>query len=168
MESATLDEQFVENLLALPYGKVIEVYASRSEKEILTNAMIGVCVAFGNHPQRLNTDREYSTFVNSYVTRMLSIYVADVAAQQLALLSLWGKNTTGSTLTQFAPGLGLVKSALFPNADAAEKILGDHDRTMNFLLAVTSMTAALCKTNNKVAELFGLKKKWFGGLKFTG
>jgi hypothetical protein len=71
-------------------------------------------------------------------------------------------------LAGFAPELEKVKSVVIMNEEAAEVILGDKDRTMNFLLAVTSMAALLCRKNNQVAELFGLKKSLFGGLKFKG
>ena len=59
-----------------------------------------------------------------------------------------------------------MKTAVIVNEEAAEIILGDRDRTMNFLLAITSMTALLCKKNKQVVKLFGLNKQFFGGLKF--
>jgi hypothetical protein len=165
VESATLDES---KFLALPYGKVLEVCAASSEKELINSAMIGVSVALGNHPQKLSSDSDYCDFVSSFVTSVIAPYVERAAALQLAILSFRGRISAGDTLAGFAPELEKVKSVVIMNEEAAEVILGDKNRTTNFLLAVTSMAALLCRKNNQVAELFGLKKSLFGGLKFKG
>jgi len=82
------------------------------------------------------------------------------------LLSLGGINSTQRTLSGFIPELQKVKSVVIINEEAAEEILGDHNRTMNFCLAITAMTALRCQKSRDVARLFGLKKSLFGGLKF--
>ncbi|MCA9229374.1 MAG: hypothetical protein KDA57_01875 [Planctomycetales bacterium] len=165
MESAKLDE---DKFLALPFGKVIEVYVASPEKELIDSAMISVSVALGNHPQMLSNDKDYFNFVASFVTEIIAAYVERAAAVQLGLLSLGGANSTRNTLSGFVPELEKVKNVVIVNEEAAEEILGDPNRTMNFCLAVTSMTALLCQKNREVAQLFGLKKSLFGGLKFKG
>jgi hypothetical protein len=163
MESAQLDE---DTFFSVPYGKAMEIYATRSEKELVDAAMIGVSTALGNDPQMLSKDSRYHAFVASFVTDVIGAYVARAAAAQLGLLSLGGVNSTGNTLSAFIPELQKVKTVVIVNEEAAKVILGDRDRTMNFLLAITSMTALLCKKNAQIAALFGLKKQFFGGLKF--
>jgi hypothetical protein len=126
MESARLDE---DTFFAVPYGKAMEIYATRSEKELVDSAMIAVSTALGNDAQMLSKDTAYRTFVASFVTEVIAVYVERAAAAQLALLSIGGINSTGNTLSAFIPELQKVKTAVIVNEEAAKVILGDRERT---------------------------------------
>lgn len=168
MESVRLDKQQQEQLFALPYGKTLEIHTRLSESSLMNTAMIGVSAALGNHPHLLNDDRNYFNFVASFVTEGICAYVDKAAGMQLALLSLGGMNTTRDTLALLLRELEKVKRFVIVNEEAAELILADADRSMNFLSAITAMTALRCKQDKRFARLFGLRKTFLGGLKYKG
>lgn len=165
MDIARLDD---DKFFALPFGKVLEVYVARPETELIDSAKISVSVALGNHPRLIGESQEYSNFLMSYVKEVISVYVENAAAAQLGLLSFGGVNSIRDTWALLVPELNKVKHILMSDEEAAEVILSDRTRTMNFLLAITVMTALYCQRNKQAAHSFGLKKSWFGGLQFRG
>lgn len=165
MDAVKLDDDLI---LPMPFGKVMEVFTSQPEEQLIKSAMIGVAIALGGNPQTLSRDKRYHDAIYALVTRSILHYVEKAAAVQLGLMSLSGKNSTKNTFALFIPELHKVKNVVIPDKEAAEIITGNSNRTDNFVLAVAAMTALYCMRNPKVGQLFGLKKSFFGSFKYTG
>lgn len=143
-------------------------HLQQTDTGLLGVAAIGVSVFLGNHPSRLNEDRDHREFVQRYVNEVLLPFTGGEASLILGVRSLGGLNSTGNVFKGFCDLAGKARKAL--GLDGAE--LDPHFATpssplTHLFMAVVALTALHCHHQKELAALHGVRKTMLGRWKST-
>lgn len=145
-----------------PIAKWIFALVSLDDKLLLEQSKLSFTQAFDMDVNLLNSSSEYREVSSGYMENVLLPYVFKCAGAQIGMLSFGGKRDIASVEHAFAQQLNVVKGVVFPDKYAAEIVLASERNRMSFFLALLSLIAYICKSEPKLASLFGIRKSIFG------
>lgn len=148
-----------------PISKWVFTLISLDDKILLEQSMMSFTQAFDMDVDLLELSSEYREVASRYMKHALLPYVSNCAGAQIGMLSFGGKSDIVSVEQAFSQQLLTVKGIVFPDKDAAEIVLASTRNRMTFFLALLNLIAYTCKSEPRLASLFGIRKTIFGSWK---
>ena len=122
---------------------------------------VAMAVAFGNHPDRLESDQGFAEFVDRYLAEVMIPYAAR-ASMQIAIFDVLRSSKTGAVAEAFLTEAEKVMPNIFGDEEAAEAVAQDEVRRWHFFIAVVGLTVIGCHQSKEMAKLFGFRQTLMG------